>query len=95
MELDLIEYLESKNFEIEEIMRFQKKYINKDDEKIIKKMNDIYKIFGYVNITESDVNALILNNIKILDLSDLDILKVSFVGEKLVCFMRHAIDKVD
>lgn len=82
MELDLIEYLESKNFEIEEIMRFQKKYINKDDKKIIKKMNDIYKIFGYVNITESDVNALILNNIKILDLSDLDILKVSFVWGK-------------
>ena len=65
MNLGLIEYLESKNFEVEEIIRFQKNFLNREDDGIIRKMDTIYKIFGYANLNE-------------LEKSDIDLIKVAY-----------------
>ena len=75
MELDLIDYLIEKNFDDEQIVRFQKKYLYKDDKDIIKKLNSIYKIFEYANLTEQEINKLISNNFELLGKSDIYIIK--------------------
>lgn len=79
MELCLLDYLESKNFDAEQIIRFQKLYSNKNDAEVIKKMEAIYKIFNYACLADIYINDLILNNIKILNCSDLEIIKICYV----------------
>lgn len=78
MDLDLIEYLESKNFEVEEIIRFQKNLRGKKDENIIKKMESIYKVFGYAGLPDLTINSLIVNNPGLLYRTDTEIIKIAF-----------------
>lgn len=78
MELSLIEYLEEKNFDVDQIIRIQKRLISKKTEDVIKKFNAVYKIFGYAGLPELSVNSLIYNNIKLLEKPDLEIIKIAF-----------------
>lgn len=78
MGLDLIEYLESKSFEVDEIIKIQKKINGKDDEAIIKKMESIYKVFGYAGLPVLTINSLIVSNLRLLTKSDTDIIKIAF-----------------
>ena len=80
MEINLIEFLESKNFSVEEITLFQFRVINKssNNENIIKKLNAIYKIFNYCNLPELTINKLIINNLKILYKSDHELINLAY-----------------
>lgn len=78
MDLDLIEYLEEKNFDVDQIVRFQKHFLNKDEEKIIKKLESIYKIFRYANLNELEINSLISNNLRLLEKSDTNLIKIAY-----------------
>ncbi len=77
---EVIDYLESKNFSIEEIRSLtfiiEQASINND---IIKRFESIYKIFNYAGLGESNINNLILGNKRILFLSDRDIIKFAYV----------------
>lgn len=81
MTLNFIEYLENKNFEAEEIILLQRSYVNSamDDEKIIKKMEAIYKVFAFAGIPELKINQLIFNNPGLLKKSDHDLIGVAYV----------------
>ncbi len=79
MTLNFIEYLESKNFDIEEIVALQKNnYNKKTDEEIIKKMDAIYKVFGYADLPQLSINKLIINNMGLLDKPDHEILNIAY-----------------
>ena len=52
MELSLIEYLENKGFEAEEIVMLERKSMENDSYTNIKKYESIYKIFEFANITD-------------------------------------------
>jgi len=82
MELSLIEYLENKGFEVEEIVMLERKSMEKDSYANIKKYESIYKIFGFANITDYTINKLIVNNPGLLNKSDLEIIKIAYVWNK-------------
>ena len=77
MELNLIEYLESKNFEIEEIAKLEEKYVKNDAFGNIKKYESIYKIFSFADITNYEINKLIINNPGLLLKSDSELINIS------------------
>lgn len=79
MELNLIEYLESKNFEIEEIAKLEEKYVKDDAFGNIKKYESIYKIFSFTNITNYEINKIIINNPSLLLKSDSELIKIAYV----------------
>ena len=79
MELNLIEYLESKNFEIEEIAKLEERYVKNDAFGNIKKYESIYKIFSFTNITNYEINKLIVNNPGLLLKSDSELIKIAYV----------------
>ncbi len=78
MELDLIEYLENKNYDVESIRNFEKKFLNLESEKIIKKFESIYKIFGYANLDDTTINSLIVNNPRLLTKTDSELINVAY-----------------
>ena len=80
MNLGLIEYLEGKNFDVEEIVALQKNNYNRKttDEEIIKKMDAIYKVFGYADLPQLLINKLIINNMGLLDKPDHEILNIAY-----------------
>ena len=82
MKLSLIEYLENKGFEVEEIVMLERKSMEKDSYANIKKYESIYKIFGFANITDYTINKLIVNNPGLLNKSDLEIIKIAYVWNK-------------
>ncbi len=82
MELSLIEYLENKEFEVEEIVELERKSIENDSYANIKKYESIYKIFSFTNITDYAINKLIVNNPRLLNKSDLEIIKIAYVWNK-------------
>ena len=77
MELSLIEYLENKGFEVEEIVMLERKSMGNDSYANIKKYESIYKIFGFANITDYTIN-----NPGLLNKSDLEIKKIAYVWNK-------------
>lgn len=77
MELSLIEYLENKGFEVEEIVMLERKSMGNDSYANIKKYESIYKIFGFANITDYTIN-----NPGLLNKSDLEIIKIAYVWNK-------------
>ena len=79
MELNLIEYLESKNFEIEEIAKLEEKYVKNEAFGNIKKYESIYKIFSFTDITNYEINKLIINNLGLLLKSDSELIKIAYV----------------
>lgn len=79
MELSLIEYLENKGFEAEEIVMLERKSMENDSYTNIKKYESIYKIFEFANITDYTINKLIVNNPGLLNKSDLEIIKIAYV----------------
>lgn len=82
MELSLIEYLENKGFEAEEIVMLERKSMENDSYTNIKKYESIYKIFEFANITDYTINKLIVNNPGLLNKSDLEIIKIAYVWNK-------------
>lgn len=84
MTLSFIEYLENKNFEVEEIVSLQRFFINSglDSEKIIKKMNAIYKVFMFAGVPELKINLLIFNNPGLLKKSDHELIAISYVWQQ-------------
>ena len=82
MELSLIEYLENKGFEAEEIVMIERKSMENDSYTNIKKYESIYKIFEFANITDYTINKLIVNNPGLLNKSDLEIIKIAYVWNK-------------
>ncbi len=82
MELSLIEYLENKGFEVEEIVMLERKSMENDSYANIKKYESIYKIFEFANITDYTINKLIVNNPGLLNKSDLEIIKIAYVWNK-------------
>lgn len=82
MELSLIEYLENKGFEAEEIVMLERKSMENDSYTNIKKYELIYKIFEFANITDYTINKLIVNNPGLLNKSDLEIIKIAYVWNK-------------
>lgn len=82
MELSLIEYLENKEFEVEEIVMLERKSMENDSYANIKKYESIYKIFEFANITDYTINKLIVNNPGLLNKSDLEIIKIAYVWNK-------------
>ena len=64
MTLNFIEYLESKYFDTDEILFLQKKALSSktEDVDLMKKMESIYKIFGFAGLPMTTVNKLIINN---------------------------------
>ena len=95
MELSLIEYLENKGFEAEEIVMLERKSMENDSYTNIKKYESIYKIFEFANITDYTINKLIVNNPGLLTInklivnnpgllnkSDLEIIKIAYVWNK-------------
>ena len=82
MELSLIEYLENKGFEAEEIVMLERKSMENDSYTNIKKYESIYKIFEFTNITDYTINKLIVNNPGLLNKSDLEIIKIAYVWNK-------------
>ena len=82
MELSLIEYLENKGFEVEEIVMLERKSMENDSYANIKKYESIYKIFEFANITDYTINLLIVNNPGLLNKSDLEIIKIAYVWNK-------------
>lgn len=81
MELGLIEYLEGKNFDAEQIYVLQRKFmrLNIDEEKMIKKLNSIYKVFEFAGLPDIVINDLIINNISILKKTDHDLINIAYV----------------
>ena len=81
MELSLIEYLESKNFDADQICILQKKFIklNVDEEKLIKKIESIYKVFGFAELPDIVINDLIINNALLLKMQGHEILEIAYV----------------
>lgn len=77
MELSLIEYLENKGFEAEEIVMLERKSMENDSYTNIKKYESIYKIFEFANITDYTIN-----NPGLLNKSDLEIIKIAYVWNK-------------
>ena len=92
MELSLIEYLESKHLDVDQIIRFQKRFLNKDDEKIIKKLESTYKIFGYADLNELEINQLISNNILLFKKTDFEIIKAAYTWSR-TGVLYDAVDK--
>ena len=82
MELSLIEYLENKGFEAEEIVMLERKSMENDSYTNIKKYESIYKIFEFANITDYTINKLIVNNPGLLNKSDLERIKIAYVWNK-------------
>lgn len=84
MTLSFIEYLENKNFEVEEIILLQRIYANStmDEKKIIKKMEAIYRVFMFAGIPELKINELIFNNPGLLKKSDHELLGIAYVWEQ-------------
>lgn len=82
MELSLIEYLENKGFEAEEIVMLERKSMENDSYTNIKKYESIYMIFEFANITDYTINKLIVNNPGLLNKSDLEIIKIAYVWNK-------------
>ena len=82
MELSLIEYLENKGYEVEEIVMLERKSMENDSYANIKKYESIYKIFEFTNITDYTINKLIVNNPGLLNKSDLEIIKIAYVWNK-------------
>lgn len=82
MELSLIEYLENKEFEVEDIVELERKSIENNSYANIKKYESIYKIFSFTNITNYAINKLIVNNPGLLNKSDLEIIKIAYVWNK-------------
>lgn len=81
MTLNFIEYLESKYFDVDEIVFLQQKFpaTKIDDEEIIKKMESIYKIFSFAGLPMITVNSLIINNLKLLTQPDHDLINIAYV----------------
>ncbi len=81
MELDLIEYLEGKNFDVEQICVLQEKFmkLNIADAEMIKKLNSIYKVFEFAELPDILINDLIINNISILRKADHDLINIAYV----------------
>ena len=92
MELSLIEYLENKGFEAEEIVMLERKSMENDSYTNIKKYESIYKIFEFANITDYTINKLIVNNPGLLNKSDLEIIKIAY-GIKRVFYLMLKIKK--
>lgn len=87
MELSLIEYLENKGFEVEEIVMLERKSMENDSYANIKKYESIYKIFEFANITDYTINLLTINKLIVnkpglLNKSDLEIIKIAYVWNK-------------
>lgn len=78
MELGLIEYLENKNFDVDSIRKLEERFLNSDSEKIIKKFESIYKIFGYANLDGITINSLIVNNPGLLTKTDSEIINIAY-----------------
>lgn len=81
MTLNFIEYLENKNFEVDEIILLQKTYARSslDEDKMIKKMDAIYKVFMFAGLSELQVNELICNNPGLLQKSDHELIEIAYV----------------
>lgn len=81
MELSLIEYLESKNFDAEQICVLQKKFmmLSVDEEKMIKKIESIYKVFEFAELPDIVINDLLINNISLLKMQGNEILEIAYV----------------
>lgn len=81
MELDLIEFLEEKNFTDEDIYFFQKKLTLSDEKNnaLLKKIKAIYKIFGIFGLHDNLINALVINNYNIVKKSDQEIMNIAYV----------------
>lgn len=84
MELYLIDYLEQRNFDVEEILLFQRRLIHKntDDAKLIKKMDVIYKVFKCAGLTNLAINKLIANNLKLLYKSDHELINIAYAWKE-------------
>jgi len=78
MDLELIEYLETKNFNIEEIRLFQNKLLNNSSNVGVKKFESIYKIFGFANLDSTTINELIVNNPGLLTKTDSEIINIAY-----------------
>ncbi len=89
MDLSLIEYLESRNFDSEEIILFQKIYGSEkiDDNLIIKKMEAIYRVFSFANLPTLKINELIINNRGILGKTDHELINIAYIWNQtgLLC----------
>lgn len=76
----MIEYLESRNFDGEEIAELQNFFVRKtviDD--IEKKMEEIYKVFRYAGLTETETNEIILKNKTLLIKNAHDLINIAYV----------------
>lgn len=80
MTLNFIEYLESKYFDTDEILFLQKKALSSktEDVDLMKKMESIYKIFGFAGLPMTTVNKLIINNYKMLLLQDHELINIAY-----------------
>lgn len=94
MELNLIEYLLDKNFDNDQIMRFQKAFLDIDDKDVIKRLNALYKIFGYADLSQLEINELISNNFMLLKKSDLELIKIAFCWAETGLLSEAAVRKM-
>lgn len=78
MDLELIEYLENKNFDVDDIRLLQKKITINSSDITIKKFESIYKIFGYANLGDLTINLLIVNNPGLLTKTDSELITIAY-----------------
>ena len=79
MEKGIIEVLEEYGFEKDEIGSIQKKqWIMENQERIIKKIESIYTILNFTDISNDEKKSFILNNISVLLKSNIEIIQVIY-----------------